>query len=836
MADYIVDVDVQVEDSQLDSLETKLKSLEHKELSVNIKTNLSNINDLSKNIKKAVESAEKEIAKSTSSKTRKSLFKELFDTSTIDTKDLNTALQRTQKLIGQNLNLGEIKIGIAPSTITGIENLENKLKELKRLAASMGSIKLSISDGIGVKNGEIVVGSQTKTLSQDLKELKQIVQSRNVLNKQLKEQSITQEEYSRSVQQVNKEIATKQNEIYQRHGMSGRIQALDNMEEMLKAQHTSIEKEYERFDKNIAKYELNYTKAGKSTSPFDKKLSKAYSEKTAEYKNTVNKIKELDTKISSLDAQAQKTELNAAIAERETLASYSTKLQKQLNNVSLFQIKEDTKYSKTLDIGAGYSYDSEFVKKSLDDLAKSLANGAKYTADYDATTGKMLATVDRGSGVLEKYALQYEQVSGLAKGSVKGITQTVKPIASYFNQLGSKLKSLSQYLLSNFGLQVFSSAVKSGISSIKELDSALTELKKTSEGTTNQYKKFIETANKDAKEIGSTTVALTSSAAEYTRLGYTLEESASLAKSTGILTNVSEFETTTEASEAMISMMKAFNVEAQNSMELVDKMNYIGNNYAISTDGIATALQTSASALVAAGNDFDKSVALVTAANSVVQDPAQVGAGIRTIALRLRGTSAETLQAEGEDTEGLVETTSKLEKQIKSLTALNGKAGVSILDINGNYRDTYDILRDISEVWEDIGKQDIKDGEKRQAALLEMMAGKNRSNILASILQNPDVLSSVYTDSKENSMGSAQKELDTYKDSVEAKLTELKETWSQIWQSDESIEGMKLALDVVTSIADVINSFGAGKTLASILGIGGAKALGVGRINYQLVL
>ena len=62
-------------------------------------------------------------------------------------------------------------------------------------------------------------------------------------------------------------------------------------------------------------------------------------------------------------------------------------------------------------------------------------------------------------------------------------------------------------------------------------------------------------------------------------------------------------------------------------MDLVDKMNLIGNNYAISTDGIATALQDSGSALVAAGNDFDKSVALVTAANSVVQDPSKVGAG-----------------------------------------------------------------------------------------------------------------------------------------------------------------------------------------------------------------
>jgi hypothetical protein len=49
------------------------------------------------------------------------------------------------------------------------------------------------------------------------------------------------------------------------------------------------------------------------------------------------------------------------------------------------------------------------------------------------------------------------------------------------------------------------------------------------------------------------------------------------------------------------------------------------NNYAVSSDGIATALQDSASALMEAGNNLEQSVALVAAANKVVQDPNSVG-------------------------------------------------------------------------------------------------------------------------------------------------------------------------------------------------------------------
>ena len=48
-------------------------------------------------------------------------------------------------------------------------------------------------------------------------------------------------------------------------------------------------------------------------------------------------------------------------------------------------------------------------------------------------------------------------------------------------------------------------------------------------------------------------------------------------------------------------------------IDIVDKLNNIGNNYSISTDGLATALQKSASALTTAGNDMDEAIALVTA-------------------------------------------------------------------------------------------------------------------------------------------------------------------------------------------------------------------------------
>lgn len=142
----------------------------------------------------------------------------------------------------------------------------------------------------------------------------------------------------------------------------------------------------------------------------------------------------------------------------------------------------------------------------------------------------------------------------------------------------------------------------------------------------------------------------------------------------------------------------------------------------------------------------------------------------------------------------------------------------------------------ISQVWDDIGKQDLADGQNRQAALLEMMAGKNRSNILASILQHPELLTDVYNDSANNYQNSAQNELNTYLDSIEAKTTKIKESWSQLWQSEGSTNTFKGLLDIGNGAVGLLNGLGLNKSLAGVGGMLVSHAMNWGGTNYQLVL
>lgn len=853
MADYTIQVGVEVEDSKLDALETRINSLKDKHVKLNV--DFGNSKQLARNAQTAVKTINKatvKAAKNSPSIKGANLVEQMVDPEKA-LKAMSSTVGKLSKYQGK-LDLGEVRLSVNQGIMGELDGLLSKLNEIKATAKNMGSIKLTVGDNIKTQDGKIVVGSNSSdstgsvrssglTLRQAQAEIKKNMKTIGTLQEQYINGHVDESTYRQSKKTIGQRNAYLARMVQTQGTASDWVtSATDFREAQAKnraayREMTSSADAYDKVISDLGEKQKTFNEAAQvynsnSRSPLNKTLGPGYQARLTAFNDVYGQLKESHDKISTLTGDEKDLEK----VRFSALKSEANRQARQLNNVSQFFSKTPNKYSRSEFVGTDLDVTSDKVQNKMSQMVDNLANGSRYTKEFNAAQGKMYATIDRGSGVFEKYQLAYKNGPGNIDQSLSKVTQSVKPLSSYISEMGQKFRSLSQYLISNFGFQALTTGIRSGVASIKELDSAMTELKKTSEGTKQEYRDFTTQARTDAKDIGSTTTQITSSAADFSRLGYSLNESQTLAKNTGILKNVSEFGSIDDATTAMISMMKAYDVKVDDSMDLVDKMNLIGNNYAISTDGIATALQDSGSALVAAGNDFDKSVALVTAANSVVQDPSKVGAGLRTIALRLRGTSAEELSSMGEDTEGLVETTSKLNSNIKSLTAVNGKAGVSILDMNGNYRDTYDILKDISQVWDDIGKQDLADGQNRQAALLEMMAGKNRSNILASILQHPELLTDVYNDSANNYQNSAQNELNTYLDSIEAKTTKIKESWSQLWQSEGSTNTFKGLLDIGNGAVGLLNGLGLNKTLAGVGGMLVSHAMDWGGTNYQLVL
>ena len=218
------------------------------------------------------------------------------------------------------------------------------------------------------------------------------------------------------------------------------------------------------------------------------------------------------------------------------------------------------------------------------------------------------------------------------------------------------------------------------------------------------------------------------------------------------------------------------------------------NNYAISTADLAQSLTKSSASLVAAGGDLAEAAALTATANKIIQDADSVGTALKTTSLRLRGTDVKVLEEEGLDSEGAVTSKSKLQGKVKALS------GVDILTATGAYKSTYEILRDIAEVWESMNDMD-------QAALLELISGKRNSSVVAAILQNPEELKAVFEDAN-NAQGSALKENEKYLDSIQGKIDQFNNAVQTLWSNTLDSDFIKLIVEIGTEIVKLIDKMG----------------------------
>ena len=208
---------------------------------------------------------------------------------------------------------------------------------------------------------------------------------------------------------------------------------------------------------------------------------------------------------------------------------------------------------------------------------------------------------------------------------------------TFTGRLKKQFQKYSQYLsIASIMMEAWQAA-RDMFEQVKLIDTAMTELKKVTNETDASYDKFLSNAASRAKEIGTTIDGLVTSTADFARLGYDFEQSAGLAEVANIYTVVGdEIEGVEDATQSLVSTLAAFKHEMGDmsdsdfAMSIVDKFNEVSNNFAISSGGIGEALQRSASSLATANNTLDESIALITAANEVTQNPEKVGNAMKT--------------------------------------------------------------------------------------------------------------------------------------------------------------------------------------------------------------
>lgn len=150
---------------------------------------------------------------------------------------------------------------------------------------------------------------------------------------------------------------------------------------------------------------------------------------------------------------------------------------------------------------------------------------------------------------------------------------------------------------------------------IRELDTELVDLRKTTTATSNELRQFYDESNSTAKQLGVTTKEIISQASEWSRLGYAIKDAQTMSKNSAILEAISPDLSIQKATDGLVSTLKAFRLDADDSLDgIISKINIIGNTQAVSNGDIVDILTRSSSAMAAANNTLEQTIALGTAA------------------------------------------------------------------------------------------------------------------------------------------------------------------------------------------------------------------------------
>lgn len=226
------------------------------------------------------------------------------------------------------------------------------------------------------------------------------------------------------------------------------------------------------------------------------------------------------------------------------------------------------------------------VSNSLYTAQRYLSNNSKITTD-PAMYARYLEYIERYQELLKSGKITQQNGQEYASEASKEFAELKKAVQDAgleTDTLAMKFKKLFETnIKSQFASQVIN-MVEQGLRQIYQnvvnIDSAMTELKKVTNETDNTYDAFLDDAGTRAKNLGASISDIVTASADFARLGYNLKDSKELADAAVLYQHVGDgISSVNDASESIISTMKAFGVEAKDVTGIVDKFNEVGKQH-----------------------------------------------------------------------------------------------------------------------------------------------------------------------------------------------------------------------------------------------------------------
>lgn len=788
----------------------------------------------------------------------------LFDYVIEDVKQTEEELKQLPALVNQwdqTWKEAAIQLGMEECR-KAQEQLNQQLEAGTRYAEEEAKVIRELADaamGVGKapKKGEIVPAGYwsneyknaydngvKKALTTDVSnlaavnEIKLATQEMENMRKAAMEGSQVLREYSQAFEQVGTEAARFI------EGVRGNFESVDYAE-IFEAQMDEIEGSVEKLNQATTAEAVNnlknkYTEASQAAEGFSQAEQQVANTGEGLEQVVKKQIKSIESLIASMSSKGLtpkwSEQFTPIVTEFENLVTQMksgagaidfNNLLGQFANIkaALEGIQQEWKEVEGATQKAASSVDIDNLMARMQAFLK---NNKKLSDSTRTAISSLMNSIKPGilSPELAEIAKQFTNIQNRARAA----GETGRTV---FDIWKSGLTNLARYLSTFASFYRIVGYVRSAITTIKDLDYALVDLRKTTTMSSSALEEFYMSASETARNLGVTTKEIIDQAAAWSRLGYSSKEAATeMAALSSQFAQISPGMDISKATDGLVSSMKAFHVEVDNvERDVMDNVNKIGNTLATTNEEIVDMLTRSSAAMSAANNSIKETIALESAAVQITRNAETTGTAFRTISMRIRGLD--------EETEGAIEDFEVLQGKIADLTkTAKTPGGISLFtdETKETYKSTYQLLKEISDIYDELS-------DKNQAELLEVLAGKRGGQVLAGIL-GPENFKEVERamQNMEEAAGSADAEMSIVEESITYKVNRLKETWVGTLQSIVDRGDLGKIVDNLTSLSEGIGSLvkniGLVKTLFATLGaiIGGSAIKNFGkpkrRVSY----
>lgn len=223
----------------------------------------------------------------------------------------------------------------------------------------------------------------------------------------------------------------------------------------------------------------------------------------------------------------------------------------------------------------------------------------------------------------------------LIQGFTKDLSAVSYGMMNFASSIDYTMKRFMEIGAITLAFRTIKNVVSDMVKTVSELDASLVEVQKVTDLTGKSLETFTDRAFNVGSEVARTGKEVIDATAIFARSGYEIEDALDLSKVAMIMMNVGDgIDSTSEAATSLISVLKGYNLAANEAIKVTDLINEVSNNAAINFEDLTEGLTRTSAVFNQAGVSIEKLSGLLTGTNEILQNVEMSSTGLITISQR----------------------------------------------------------------------------------------------------------------------------------------------------------------------------------------------------------